>query len=356
MITLEQAFYGRDPEKGYQLLGSSDPRHDAVVTRLCDAAGTPDGSPVVEPFYIHHIENGFRYMISGCAGTPDGEGRMTLFFHAFIGGQFELERAGFGIGVLIQEKAFRTKYEPGPVFSATFEESCYTLPWGETSWNWNHEKLAVRSRKPELPLLTGLLKNAIDSTSWASFSFRPIDELQLYVISEFVPLPRDRNCVSTSGELIREMTPRTQEPVSLSEGAPHAVRSPKWKTVLPILLAGSLLLNCLLLCVLLFQKSDKALSSHSEEVKESNTPAGTTRAEVLRELRDEFERQGYERLKSSEEFEKKMMNNNALKEQYEYATEKEKGKWKGKEIILQAENYIRFVHEFIFEENVEKEK
>ena len=356
MITLEQAFYGRDPEKGYQLLGSSDPRHDAVVARLCAAAGTPDGSPVVEPFYIHHIENGFRYMISGCAGTLDGEGRMTLFFHAFIGGQLELERAGFGIGVLIQEKAFRTKYEPGPVFAATFEENSYTLPWGETSWNWNHEKLAVRSRKPELSLLTGLLKNAIDSTSWASFSFRPIDELQLYVISEFVSLPCDRKCVSTSGELIRETTPRTQETASLSEDAPRPVRSPKWKGVLPILLAGSLLLNCLLLYVLLFQKSDKALSPHSEEVKTSSSPTGTTRAEVLRELRDEFERQGYERLESSDEFEKKMMNDNALKEQYEYATEKEKGKWKGKEVILQAENYIRFVHEFIFEENVEKEK
>ena len=206
MVNLDQAFYGRDSIRGYRLLASSNQTHNNVVEHLCASIGTPDGASILEPFYINHIENGFRFMISCVPGLPDDNGRKTLFFHAFIGRHRELQNSEFGIGDLIQSNAFISSYKTGPVLPASFEETAASLPWGKTSIVWDRQDIAIQSSKPELPTITGLLKNEIDNFSWASFTFRPLDYCKAYVISQYVPMPQQRKCVSLSGEILNQST------------------------------------------------------------------------------------------------------------------------------------------------------
>lgn len=343
MLTLNQAFYGRHSEKGYRMFASSAPQHNATIERLCAAIGTPDGSSNVEPFYINFIENGYRYMISCCIGNPDDAGRKTLFFHAFFGNHEELKKSGIGIGTLVQEQLFKTQYEPGPVLPVAIEDSNYTLPWGKTSLTWNNDKLAIGSNKPELSVITGILKNNIDSVSWASFSFRPLNDFQLYIISKFVSFPQDRKCTSLDGEILSQPVKRSNAPASSGKVEIKSRKKGKFGLFLTI----SILINIVLLGVIFLcpakVKVVKEEVPGPERIVYREVPAkgSTTRAQVLSELRTEFEKR-YSRFNRS--WQEEMAADPVLNRQYSQY---------GKIALKKAEGYINFVHEFIFE-NKEK--
>ena len=343
MLTLNQAFYGRHSEKGYRMFASSAPQHNATIEKLCAAVGTPDGSSNVEPFYINFIENGYRYMISCCIGNPDDAGRKTLFFHAFVGNHEELKNAGVGIGTLINEQYFKNLYEPGPVLPVSIDDSNYTLPWGKTTLTWNNEKLSIASNKPELSVITGILKNNIDSVAWASFSFRPLNDFQLYIISKFVSFPQDRKCVSLEGEILSQPTKRSS--VQTSSGKVEIKSRKKGK--IGLFLTVSILINVVLLGVIfLLPTKVKVVKEEipgAERIVYREVPAKgtTTKAQVLSELRTEFEKR-YSRFNRS--WQEEMAADPALNRQYSQY---------GKPALKKAEGYINFVHEFIFE-NKEK--
>lgn len=343
MLTLNQAFYGRHPEKGYRMFASSAPQHNATIERLCAAVGTPDGTSTVDPFYINFVENGYRYMISCCMGDQDA-GRDTLFFHAFIGKHEDLKNSGVCIGTLIQEKFFKDKYEPGPVLPVSVEDSSYTLPWGNTSIIWNKEKLAIGSEKPDLSMLAGILKNNIDDMSWASFSFKPLNDFQLYIISKFVAFPQDRKCVSLEGEILSQPTKRPNGQV---ESGKVEIKSRK-KGKIGLFLTISILINIVLLGIIFLRpariKIIKEEVPGAERIVYIEVPVKgtTTKAQVLSELRAEFEKR-YSRFNRS--WQKEMAGVPVLNYQYTQG--------KGKPTLKKAEDYINFVHEFIFE-NKEK--
>ena len=344
MIKLHQAFYGRDPNRGYRLLASSNVNFNRVVEGLCAAVGTPDGISDIEPFYINYIANGYRYMISVCNGNPDDGGRKTLFFHAYIGNHEELRSADFGIGSLIHSNAFASKYASGPVLEKTFEESAFSLPWGKTSIVWRHgDKLAIRNAKPDLPLISGILKNAFDETSWASFSYRPLDSFQLYVISEFVALPSDRQCVSATGNLVSEKK-QTSSSAAREPATPASdiAQGSKSKRGVLLLLSVSFIANFFFADVL-FTRNEQPVKPQVKIVEKEvivNRPGtiGPTRAEILAELRATFDR-NYKRMNGS--WRQAMHDDRVLRKQYE--------EYK-KDPLHKAEGYIEFVHKYIFEE------
>lgn len=335
MIKLHQAFYGRDSD-GYRLLASSNEAFNRTATELCAAVGTPDGFSAVERFYLNFVSGGYRYMISVCDGKPDAGGRKTLFFHVYIGDHQELRAARFGIGSLIRADAFRSGYEPGPVLETTFEESSFSLPWGDTPIVLGKgEKLAIRSSKPELELISGILKNTLDETSWASFSYQPLDGFRLYVISEYVALPGDRKCVSTAGEVIgkRPLPPRDASPERQTSS------SCGFRKIWPVLFVVSLLANVLLGFAL--YSSGRAAPQTPRKVEkaalERSRPPAVTREEVIRELRAKFD----PRDKLDVPWRKAVVGT-SLEGCYDTA--------KGKNLLLKAEKYIQFVHKYIFEE------
>lgn len=359
MIRLHQAFYGRDPDKGYRLLASSNAMFNQTVSELCAAIGTPDGISSVDDFYMNFIADGYRYMISVCNGKPDEGGRKTLFFHAYIGRHQELCSADFGIGSLIHIKAFEKEYKTGPVLEKSFEESAFSLPWGKTSIIWNHgEKLAIRSPKPDLMLISGILKNNLDETTWASFAFQSLDRFQIYIISEYVSMPNDRKCVSSSGAVISNVKrPAQNITPSPLQTRPRSSRS---RGGLLILLLVSIIIN-IAFAVSFFNRTEmsnqgntqnaaKEISNHKHTALPTQSAAtvpnvprmpatkGTTREEVIRELRAEFEK-NHVRLNCS--WRKAMHDDRALQQQFE--------KYR-KDPLIKAEGYIDFVHKYIFEE------
>ena len=297
MITLHQAFYGR-VQTGYRLLASSCPEFNQRIEQLCAAIGTPDGASVVEPFFLNFIEGDHRFMIQCCIGNPDDAGRKTLFFHVFIGNHSQLKQSRMGIASLIRNKLFETKLPSGPILDVSLEEDSYSLPWGNNSLVWNNDKLAIISNKPELNLLTGTLKGSIDNVSWASFSFHPLDNFTIYVISEYVPRPTDRKSVATDGTVAA--TPQKQQKPIQAESSKSSCPVKRAETkqssgITSIILVLSLIVN-LVLGYLLIQSRNvtqpivepKTDPKPNEQIVDDNSSAKVTKEEVVRELRQKF--------------------------------------------------------------------
>lgn len=345
MITLQQAFYGRDPQVGYRLLAASDPTHNKVIERLCAAIGTPDGVSTVEPFYINYVNGDLRYMIRGCIGNQDDAGRKTLFFHAYIGDHKRMRSINFGIGNLIHDGAFLHRYEKTPALPHDFEESNYSLPWGNSSFAWDRGRLAIVSKKPEFTFLTGLLKGNINDENWASFSFRPLNDFKIYVLSEYAPvMPSDRKCIDTSGMLRRMEQSPLKPPSPQKTQQPCQRRKASNRNILWVFLALSITINILLAWKCFnAPTTDNHNSEKSSDIKpqivtvtkEVPVKGAVTRQQVLQDLRTEF-LQNNKPITGS--WDDAMRRDPALKIQYEkYA----------KEPLLRARGYVDFVNNII---------
>ena len=338
MIILQQAFYGRS-QTGYRLLASSCMEFNERIEQLCAAVGTPDGSSVIEPFFINYIEGNHRFMIQCCIGNPDDAGRKTLFFHVFIGDHSQLKNARMGIASLIRNKFFETKLPIGPIMQVSIEEDAYSLPWGSTSLMWHREKLAIVSRKPELNLLTGILKNNIDNVSWASFAFQPLDMLDIYVLSEYVSRPNDRKCVMTDGTVDNvPQKPQVFNPLLRTPTGSHKKSS------------GARYITLILLLFLFFifgywlgssrTKDDVSMISTENPIKQA-VPSDyshdkVTREEVMQELRKKFDHQ----YRINGNWDEAIKWDPVLERQYSVHKKK---------LLIKAKGYVEFVNKEILD-------
>lgn len=351
MIKLQQFFYGRDPSVGNSLLASSCQTYNEKVASLCSAIGTPDGSSVIEPFYINYVDGNIRYMIQGCPGVPD-EGRMTLFFHCFAGDHQLMKKEGFGIGTLIHEKAFVQQCDRGPILEVCFDTSSYSLPWGNVRLSWNQEKIAIANSKPDIMLLTGLLKGSFDVVNWASFTFNPLDNFRIYIWSQYSPkIPSDRKIVYSNGELfanIKSKSTDVQLPsIRKCDGAEK-------RNVFLTLFIISLILNIVCLFSCLRQKSDPQVaavikpSTKEVEIKQPttvvkpSTPA-ISRESVIAELRDFFLKK-YPNSRIEGAWDDVMNSDEALKIHYA----------RGKTSLVKVKGYVDFVNNEILNNQGEK--
>ena len=347
MITLHQAFYGRE-QTGYRLLASSCPEFNQRIEQLCAVIGTPDGTSVVEPFFLNYIEENNRFMVQCCIGNLDDAGRKTLFFHVFIGNHSQLKQARMGIASLIRNKRFESKLPSGPILDVSIEEENYSLPWGNQKLTWNNEKLAIISNKPELSLLTGTLRGDIDNISWASFSFHSLDNFDIYVLSEYVPMPNDRKCVTSNGA-VAVVPQKIQKP---SQPSAPVVKQPTHQqstSVKSIILALSLIANCILGYLLMqpetVQTPNDNTTNHPkppEQVVDNNLPAKFTKEEVIQELRDNF-LQKYQKIEGT--WEDQMRSDPKLKREY-FDLEKAP--------LRLANGYVQFINSEILEKSENK--
>lgn len=295
MIELEQAFYGRDAIDGYRLLASSanNSRQEGVVSRLCAAIGTPDGSSSCHRSYINFVEGELRYMIGVTSGNIGDANRKTLFFHAFIGNNSQLNQNNFGIGSLIALGAFRDNLPEGDINACQFKEKFSKIEAATTTIDWRGEKIAIVSSHDELNLLAGIMGEAIDTTSWASFCYRDVEEFQVYVLSEYVHNPLKRKCYATNGKLISPSREKTPPILGIEQSSSKAGRG-KAIGLLGVLLVLSLMANIFFISgVIPFRKGSGFQQGGSEVTREQ------MRKDVLSDLRKKFEADGYTKLAGS---------------------------------------------------------
>ncbi len=300
MIVLQQAFYGRDPIRGYCLLASSDSRFDSDVEALCVAVGTPDGTSTFSTFHINAIRGDYRYLIAVSPVQSSPGGRQELFFHVYIGRQRDLLAQRFGLADLLQTQAFESRYAGTSPRERAFSGGGASFPVTAAPFVWKRENFAVVSRRPQLELMANLLRDQVDLVSWASFSFCPLNAFKAYVLSEFAPkTPGDRVVRNERGEVLRPASlpkaapsPRTESEVV----APVGQASSIWRTLFFL----SLLVNVAAVCRIGFgwgqAKQVHAAPAKVEQVQTNRTDEISPekkeeiREEVLDELRREFDR------------------------------------------------------------------
>lgn len=263
-IQLNQAFFG-NAQSGYRLLASTDNRFSTDVANYCNAIGTPDGFSEVEPFLFSVPRNNVLMMFCCQPGQPDALGRKTLFFHAII---VEREKAdAFNINAY-------SLYEAG-YFSKSLISNCRPIeldkPLKQTNkilspFAWNGESLAIISGKPETELIRGLLGHSINTISWSSFSYQPLDDFRLYVISKYINRPSDRKCILPSGEILPQGMRETSSQKTNQVHSVSATSKSGNHKKSRILLVLSVLVNLALAYILLTTPKTRVITK--EVVKE----------------------------------------------------------------------------------------
>ena len=184
---LGQIFYGRAPD-GYGVLGSSPAGQPFIgaVAALCRAVGSPDRPGDVRPFLLSKREGAAVLMIRACRGAADPTGRATIFFHALVADEASLRIAGLDAFVLAN--------------ASVFAESCSSrepsdLPFPNAR---QHEATPTEGRGIDMPAtisserpLDDLVRQELGEKSldlnWASFTFNPLPDFDLSVLSSYSP-------------------------------------------------------------------------------------------------------------------------------------------------------------------------
>lgn len=263
-IQLDQAFFG-NAQSGYRLLASTDNRFSTDVANYCNAIGTPDGFSEIEPFLFSVPRNNVLMMFCCQPGQPDASGRKTLFVHAII---VEREKAdAFNINAY-------SLYEAG-FFSKSLFPNCRPIELDKalkqtvkvlSPFAWNGESLAIISGKPETELIRGLLGHSINTISWSSFSYQPLVDFRLYVISKYINRPSDRKCILPSGEILPQGMRETSSQKSNQDHSVSTTSKNEKHRIARILLVLSVLVNLALAYILLTTPKTRVITK--EVVKE----------------------------------------------------------------------------------------
>jgi hypothetical protein len=290
IIILDQAFYGND-QMGYRVLGASAKVILHEVEVICSEVGTPDGFAEVKPFLLSVPRGGKLYMICGQAGKLDASGRKTLFFHALIADAKQADAMNINAFSLNDAGYFKSNIPPETVSTISIASP---LAWQKQvaacPIAWSGNRIAIISKNAENLLLRGILGNNVNTSYWASFSFQPLNESLIYVISEFAILPTDRNCYAPDGRLISKVeTTQGETPVFK-----HASKSPSTHYLYMFLII-SIIVNILLSYLLITKKSDKDLklsvqtiSSVSDKTVTKLPQPSLTREKVIESFRPYF--------------------------------------------------------------------
>ena len=275
-------------------------------------------------------------MIRVVIGNLDDAGRKTLFFHAYIGDHSELVSKKIGIEALIGSNAFVSQLTDTPISPFNFEGCSHTVPWENVKFHWDNEKIAIVSDHQELNLICGILRNAIDVTNWASFSFRPLNDFKLYAISKYAALrPDDRKCIDEYGNVYPSL--REQDDESMKNDAiPIQGSKRKANKLLILFLLISIAMNAfLLLKGPEIQVEEKVVEK--TVIKEVPPKNMVDRQQVISELRNKFGKDYIIYGDFSEELRK----DRALGIQYD----KHK-----KDILIRAGAYVDFVNRYILQQ------
>jgi len=332
-LTLQQAFYGHSD--GYRLLGSSNPEFDTVVERLCNQIGTYDGESHLAPFYINWSDGNQRYMICCNEGARDAVGRITVFFHALIADESELRQNNCGIDNLIDQGAFVSSFKGETVAPISFETKTTSPKEAISPFRWSGEKIAIVTEAPDLDIIRSLLGDKLNTINWASYSFAPLKDFQLYVISRYVGLPADRNCLATNGMLLARPGHQTQQGSILRQPPTLESRpAPKKPHTLSFTKIAAILILTILLGVLTLWITNRRQSvSGGENI-------GTKQGIVIKD--------SLNIKKLREEIKKKEIK--SIKEDYDVMLPDAEGQKKGenKDIYLGLDHYIEFADNYLF--------
>lgn len=240
-MNIEQVFFGNDG-LGYRVLASTSDKFSLEVEILCNMIGTPDGFSEVTPFLISVPRGEWLYMVCGRPGPLDASGRKTLFFHALVAERRQAATMNVNAFSLEAANCFTTII-PKQLRAVTID---IALPPGESNsrpiWLWHGGEAAIVSKRPENNLLRSLLSSKVNAVAWATFSFLPLEHFHLYVISEFVRRPQDRECYTRDGQNIVTRSEKGSDIANTGSCLPTSSRNRR-VAILALLLGLSLAVN-----------------------------------------------------------------------------------------------------------------
>ncbi len=201
-IQFEQAFYGSGVN-GYQVLKNTNSQYDNIIEKICGEIGTPDGFSQVSPFFINYPYGEIVFMIYCTPGLPDKYNRKTLQFHIIYGNIQNCLNNDINAFSLFEQGVFSNRL-PDICKRLTINSSRIKPHIsGNAPFVWNKKALAIQCDAPQNELLKQLLgENALTYT-WASFSFSPLPDFQLYAISKYAQTPNIA-CCDTKGDIIHK--------------------------------------------------------------------------------------------------------------------------------------------------------
>lgn len=180
-LPFDQIFYGHTGTS-YEILGSTNHTLDSVILRICESIGTPDPTQKIEPFLVNVPMGNRLIMICGQEGKPDNTGRTTLLFHALICSLEDAEKSGLNAFSLFN-KGNIFKKAPIPI------PDRFIFPTSERTVSFNTEKslpplnqivlVAPTALNSQIPYLLG---ERINRCKWASFTWEPLQDFDLYVL------------------------------------------------------------------------------------------------------------------------------------------------------------------------------
>lgn len=277
-IQIEQAFFGNGPS-GYQLLDITDKKYSSLVTKYCGAIGTPDGLSEVSPF-LFSVPIADNVLMFCCQrGELDPSGRPTLFFHAMIANLIEAKQFNVNAYTLYNTGCFKNHIADSCkplILARPFEK----LQSSSAIFIWDGSPLAIVSAREEKNLLCSLLGNHVNEIAWSSFTFQPLPNFTLYVISKYVMLPQDRKCVSSTGQILSSGPIKG---VRMMEPSMTSIQSKASKNWLSLFFL-SMLINIVLICAIVSLYKQQNIISSPNPIKNKIL----NREDVINELRDKF--------------------------------------------------------------------
>ena len=263
---LGQIFYGRD-SNGYGVLGTSPSGRPFIgaVAALCRAVGSPDRPSDVRPFLLTKREGAAVLMIRACRGAADPTGRATIFFHALIADAASLRVAGLDAFALAN--------------AGVFAESCPSrelsdLPFPSVRQN---EAIPTACRGIDMPAtisserpLDELVRQELGEKSldlnWATFTFNPIPDFDLSVLSSYSPRKGTGTQYAFDDSELHRLSPEATQRRPENRGAIPTGQPFKQRSSLPLFL--SLAVNAVLVFVFLLR------GANGDGRKAEEKPAG----------------------------------------------------------------------------------
>ena len=187
MNTLGQIFYGRGPD-GYGVLGVSPTGRPFIgaVAALCRAVGSPDRPGEIPTFLLGKREGNAALMIRACRGAADPTGRATIFFHALVANADSLRSAGLDAFAFADNGTFVTACPARELPDLVFPD-VRTSPLGQPAAGTLDLPATISSDRP----LDALVRRELGAKSldrnWATFSFNPLPDFDLCVLSSYSP-------------------------------------------------------------------------------------------------------------------------------------------------------------------------
>ena len=188
-ISLGQVFYGHGAG-GYRVLGASRSGLPFAeeVSLACRAFGSPDRPGDVRPFLatVRRGENVMMIRVQG--GERDSSARVTLFSHALVARADALAAAGLDAFALADMGAFASSLPED--FGSDL-----TVPLGEASLDPSPDGVTqspvfISADCPQDELVRRALAGRTLSTSWSTYSYRPLEGFGMCVLSPCAGMPR----------------------------------------------------------------------------------------------------------------------------------------------------------------------